>query len=101
MDRRTFISRLTVTSGALALASSGLGRRAEKIADLATDVTGVRAAGYGELLPTAAKNTGEVLLALPRGFEYNVIGKVASPLADGRLTPGRTTEWRHSKSDAS
>ena len=87
MDRRTFISRLTVTSGALALASSGLGKRAEKIADLATDVTGVRAAGYGELLPTAAKNTGEVLLALPRGFEYNVIGKVASPLADGRLTP--------------
>ena len=87
MDRRTFISRLTVTSGALALASTGLGRRAESIATLGVDAAGIKAVGYGELLPTAAKNTGEVLLALPRGFEYTVIGKTESPLADGRLTP--------------
>ena len=87
MDRRTFISRLTVTSGALALASNGLGRRAERIASLGIDASGVRAAGYGELVPTAAKNTGEVLLAIPHGFEYNVIGKVASPLTEGRPTP--------------
>ena len=87
MDRRTFISRLTVTSGALALASAGLGRRAEKIASLGIDATGVRAAGYGELVPTAAKNTGEVLLALPHGFHYNAIGKVGSSLSEGRPTP--------------
>ena len=76
-----------MSSAALALASTGLGRRAEKIANLGIDATGVKAAGFGELVPTAAKNTGEVLLALPRGFEYNVIGKAESPLADGRLTP--------------
>lgn len=87
MDRRSFISNLTVSSAALALASTGLGRRAEKIEALGIDNANVRAAGYGELAPMAAKNTGEVLLALPPGFEYNVIGKADSPLSDGRITP--------------
>ena len=86
MNRRSFISRLTLTSGALALASTGLGRRAEMIA-ASGDHAKLRAAGYGELIPTAAKNTGETLLAIPKGFEYNVVGKAESPLSDGRATP--------------
>ena len=86
MDRRSFISRLAVTSSGLALACGSLGRRAETLAATG-DLGQMRAFGYGELIPTAAKNTGEVLLALPRGFEYNVFGKQGSTMTDGRQTP--------------
>lgn len=88
MDRRSFISRLALSSSGLALACSGLGRRAETFA-ASRDLSDLRAAGYGELVPTAAKNTGEVMLALPRGFEYNLIGKYKSIMSDGRPTPAR------------
>ena len=43
--------------------------------------------GYGELKPAKSRNTGELLLALPAGFEYTVIGKTGSKMADGHLTP--------------
>lgn len=46
-----------------------------------------RAAGFGELLPTATQNTGEIYLALPKGFQYKVMGKVGGVMADGRTTP--------------
>jgi secreted PhoX family phosphatase len=49
----------------------------------------VSAPGYGEIFPTATKNTGETFLALPKGFEYNVIGNVKSIMSDGRETPAR------------
>jgi uncharacterized protein len=42
---------------------------------------------YGELSPTASANTGEVFLALPQGFQYNVFGKTNSPLTNGLPTP--------------
>lgn len=86
MDRRSFISRLTLSSAGLALASSGLARRAEAFNE-AGELAHLRAGGYGPLFSTPAKNTGETFIALPRGFEYNVIGKVGAPLADGRVTP--------------
>ena len=86
MDRRSFISRLAISSSGLALACGGLGRRAETLA-ASDDLASLRSAGYGELIPTAAKNTGETFLALPKGFEYNVIGRVTAPMADGRPTP--------------
>ena len=86
MDRRSFISRLTVSSGGLALACSGLATRAQAFAETG-NFEHLRSPGYGELFPTAAKNTGDVFLTLPKGFEYNVIGKVDSPLTDGRPTP--------------
>ena len=88
MDRRSFISRFTASSTGIALACAGLGRRAEAIAT-SGDTANLRAIGYGDLVPTAAKNTGELMLALPRGFEYNVFGKVGSTMADGRPTPAR------------
>ena len=56
-------------------------------AEIKGSIDKLRAIGYGELVPTAAKNTGEMVLALPRGFEYNVLGKTGDKMSDGRLTP--------------
>lgn len=86
MHRRSFISTLATFSGGLALACSGLARRSELYAETG-NLAGLKAAGYGELIPTATKNTGEMYLALPKGFEYNVFGKVNGPMSDSRLTP--------------
>lgn len=86
MDRRNFLYRLGLFSGGLALASAGLTRRAEVLANT-NNLSKLRAYGYGKLFPVAAKNTGETFLALPKGFEYNVFGKVKSQMADGRPTP--------------
>lgn len=88
MDRRSFISRLAVSSGSLALACSSLSKRAEVFAEKG-NLQELRAPGYGELFPTATKNTGETFLSLPAGFEYNVIGKIGTPMSDGRPTPAR------------
>lgn len=86
MNRRSFISRLAISSSGLALACAGLGRRADVLAATG-DFANLRAVGYGGLSPTASKNTGETFLTLPKGFEYTVIGKVSGPMSDGRLTP--------------
>ena len=86
MNRRNFLYQLGLTSGGLALACTGLARRAEMFS-ASGNLNNLKAVGFGELVPTAAKNTGETLLALPKGFEYNVIGKVNSAMADGRITP--------------
>jgi secreted PhoX family phosphatase len=86
MDRRSFLTNVTTFSGGLALACTGLARRAELFSGNG-DISGLKAVGYGELVPTATKNTGETYLALPRGFEYNVIGKVKGTMSDGRTTP--------------
>lgn len=88
MDRRSFISRLAVSSGSLAIACSSLSKRAEVFAQNG-NLQDLRAPGFGQLFPTATQNTGETLLALPAGFEYNVIGKIGSPMSDGRQTPAR------------
>lgn len=86
MDRRSFIANLGVFSGSLAVACSSLGRRAEVLGQTG-DVSKYRAIGFGELFPTPAKNTGEIVLKLPKGFEYTVIGKAGDNLSDGRITP--------------
>ncbi len=86
MNRRSFITNLTLASGGIALAGSALGRRAETFAQNG-DIAKFRAAGFGELVPAAAKNTGETLISLPRGFEYNVLGRVKSEMSDKRPTP--------------
>ena len=86
MHRRSFIKDLGFAAGGLAIACTTLGRRAAALS-AADDVSKFRAYGFGELFPAAAKNTGETYLKLPKGFEYTVIGKAASPMADGRLTP--------------
>lgn len=45
------------------------------------------ASAFGPLVPTASANTGEILLALPSGFQYTVIGKSGSLMSNGVPTP--------------
>jgi secreted PhoX family phosphatase len=86
MDRRSFLTNITAFSGGIAVACSGLASRAELFASTG-DADKLKAVGYGDLVPMKTRNTGETYLALPNGFEYNVIGKTRSPMADSRLTP--------------
>ena len=86
MDRRNFLWQLGLAAGGTFLAFSGFERRAQVFAETG-NLSKLRAFGFGELAPTATKNTGETFLALPKGFEYNVFGKVKNQMADGRLTP--------------
>lgn len=44
-------------------------------------------AGYGALQPTRAVNTGEILLALPDGFQYTAFGRTGDVMSDGLPTP--------------
>ncbi|HEX8249508.1 MAG TPA: alkaline phosphatase PhoX [Pyrinomonadaceae bacterium] len=84
MNRRNFLRQVSAAGSALAF--GGFTRRAEALIET-KNFSFLRAAGFGELVPTAAKNTGETFLALPRGFEYNIIGKTGSLMADNNKTP--------------
>lgn len=86
MDRRNFIYQLGLFSGSLALAANGLSHRAEAFAETG-NLSKFKSIGYGELVPTTAKNTSETYLALPNGFEYNVLGIKGNAMADGQKTP--------------
>ena len=86
MERREFIRDLALFSGGIALACSSLGNRAMAMAESSSPLP-LRASGFGDLVPTAAKNTGETFISLPKGFEYNVIGRSKSVMSDGRVTP--------------
>ncbi len=85
MNRRDFLINAAIAGGTV-LAFSGFSRRADVFAQTGNFET-LRAIGYGELVPTAAKNTGETFLGLPKGFEYKVLGKVGDLMTDGRKTP--------------
>ncbi len=87
MDRRSFIANFSLFSGGLALATTSLGKRAAAYA-ASGEFAKFRAPGYGALSAAAAKNTGEKFLALPAGFEYNIIGRVKGEMSDKRPTPG-------------
>ena len=86
MNRRNFLWQLGLATSGTFLAFSGLQNRVRAFAETG-NMASLRAYGFGELIPTATKNTGETFLALPKGFEYNVIGKVKSRMADGNTTP--------------
>jgi secreted PhoX family phosphatase len=81
LDRRDFLR-----GGLLGLA--GLTVRPTLAAPLLARQAGNDHGGYGRVSPKAARNTGETLLAVPEGFEYNVIGKKGDKMADGLATPG-------------
>lgn len=87
MERREFIRDLALFTGGIAVACSSLGNRAMAMANAGSS-SPLPVVGFGDLIPTAAKNTGETFLSLPKGFEYNVIGRSKSVMADGRVTPG-------------
>ena len=82
-SRRHFLA--TGVRGATALAFSRLMARAALAISANPDdpVSG----SYGPLFPARTENTGETLLALPKGFRYTVIGRTGSPMSDGTPTP--------------
>lgn len=88
-SRRAFLGTGLSTGAALAL--QRLVARGELFAGGAAryaDLIAAKGAGsYGALRPLPANNTGETLLALPEGFQYNVLSKTGSKLSDGRTTP--------------
>lgn len=84
MKRRDFLT--TTAAGSLALTFSGFFSRA-KAFEKTNSISSLKAEGYGELLPAATKNTGEKLIALPKGFEYKVFGKTGDLMSDGLKTP--------------
>lgn len=86
MNRRNFLYNVALAGGGAALAFGGFARRATAVSE-AKNLAKFRAVGFGELVPTATRNTAETFLALPKGFEYNVIGKVGGAMSDKRLTP--------------
>jgi uncharacterized protein len=88
MNRRNFLWNLSITSTSLAFASAGFANRVEAFAETG-NFSALKSVGYGELIPTATKNTGETYLALPKGFEYNIISKTGTPMTDGNKTPSR------------
>lgn len=82
ISRRNFLRTTALVGGTLGLQS--LAARTS----LAHDSLALqRIASFGDLVPTPANNTGEMLLALPQGFQYNVFGKTGSIMSDGRPTP--------------
>lgn len=85
LDRRNFIFRAGLAGGAFAF--SGLINRAAALSGHRLASPLLSAPGYGPLLPTRSNNTGETLLALPKGFQYTVFGKTGSLMSDGRPTP--------------
>lgn len=84
MKRRDFL--VTAAASGLALSFGGFTKRAAAFGKT-TNFAELKARGYGELIPTAAKNTGEKLVALPKGFEYKVFGKTVDLMSDGQETP--------------
>ena len=86
MNRRNFLWQLGLATSGTFLAFSGFQSRARFFVENG-NLNNLRAYGFGELAPAATKNTGETFLALPKGFEYKVIGKVKGQMADGRATP--------------
>ena len=86
MNRREFLFNAALASGGAALMFGGFLRRTDIFAQTG-NFENLRAIGYGELVPTAAKNTGEMFLTLPKGFEYKVFGKVGDVMTDGQRTP--------------
>jgi len=84
MHRRNFI--ISAGAGGLALSFGGFLRRTEALLSEGSFAKW-KATGYGDLVEVAAKNTGEKLLLLPKGFEYTVLGRVGEIMKDGRKTP--------------
>jgi hypothetical protein len=86
MHRRNFLKN--TTAAGMMLAFGSFARLAETAARDSSTAK-LKAIGYGELIPTAARNTGETVLALPEGFSYNVLGRTGDRLSDGRITPNQ------------
>jgi uncharacterized protein len=94
LNRRNFIRTVAVAGGAT-VALNSLMARSNLFSMSGVDaLASTDANSYGPLFDTLTNNTGEKLLALPEGFQYNVIGRLTNPdgtpniMSDGRPTPG-------------
>ena len=85
IDRRKFL-QTSLAAGA-SLGFAGLIKRADRFSIGGSAAFAQDPSFYGPLFPAASANTGETLLALPQGFQYNVIGKAGSPMTNGAPTP--------------
>ena len=86
INRRDFLLKMSLATTGVALGFSGLQQRAYALSMDETFAT-MRAEGFGGLIPTPTENTGEVFLALPKGFKYKVLGKAGTLMSDGNKTP--------------
>lgn len=88
INRRNFLFGTSLATAGVAIAYGGFGKRIDGLLTSGS-ASSLKAVGFGELVPTAAANTGETFLALPPGFKYNVIGKIDNMMTDGNKTPRR------------
>ena len=82
-NRRSFLKRSALAGGSLI----GLDLLLARHARATVPQYGGTIPGFGPLAPTASENTGEVLLALPDGFKYNVLIRRNDLMSDGHLFP--------------
>lgn len=76
-SRRSFLKWAALAGGVLGLKGLGLSPASAGAIPI-----------LGNLLPTAAENTGEYLLSLPEGFHYSVVSRRGDTMSDGRPSPG-------------
>ena len=75
LNRRTFVKGATAVGGGVAMG----GPLSALTAASAQGKSSPRAPGYGPLYPTRDKETGQELLALPKGFNYRLINRTYDP----------------------
>ena len=86
VTRRKFLLQMGLLASTSAMGFSGFQRRAMALTNKNSPQLPI-AFGYGELSPVATENTGEIFLALPKGFKYKAFGKQGSIMSDGNKTP--------------
>ncbi|MBV9789815.1 MAG: DUF839 domain-containing protein [Chloroflexi bacterium] len=87
IDRRKFLRGSAALGGMLCGLEGLIARGASAAPRHGVGFAAKGAGGYGPLRPTATSNTGEMLLALPEGFQYNLLSREGTPMSDGNLTP--------------
>lgn len=86
INRRTFIQNGMLAAGATAM--QGLVARAALAAAGQRDLRSRDSLdGFGALAPVGSENSGEMFLALPKGFRYTVFSRTGDPMSDGHPTP--------------
>lgn len=81
-NRRSLLKLSAAAGGLMGLTALGA-----RVAQAAVPQYGTTIPGFGPLVLTAAENTGEMLLALPEGFKYNLVTRTGVMMSDGRPFP--------------
>jgi uncharacterized protein len=82
-NRRSFLKRSALAGGSLV----GLNFFLPRHAGASVPQFGGTIPGFGPLVPMPSENTGEMLLALPERFKYNILIRRDDMMSDGRLFP--------------